>query len=175
MNPGLPRSPDEIRTASATSRRPCVGLARHADPGRAGTQGARSRHRRPERLPRGPACRGGQPRRIRPTARCTAPAARRISCECWKPRTATGSTPTRAPRARPGYPDAEIDTPWIGSDHYLGVAFKPGMGVDLSAERLCDYRCFGSIDTLNNHSTRCAPGTSSSPPARFSLSGTMTG
>ena len=74
-----------------------------------------------------------------------------------------------------GYPDAEIDTPWIGSDHYLGVAFKPGMGVDLSAERLCDYRCFGSIDTLNNHSTRCAPGTSSSPPARFSLSGTMTG
>ena len=50
-----------------------------------------------------------------------------------------------------GYPDAEIDTPWIGSDHYLGVAFKPGMGADLSAERLCDYRCFGSIDTLNNH------------------------
>lgn len=25
------------------------------------------------------------------------------------------------------------------------------MGADLSAERLCDYRCFGSIDTLNNH------------------------
>ena len=21
----------------------------------------------------------------------------------------------------------------------------------MSAERLCDYRCFGSIDTLNNH------------------------
>ena len=25
------------------------------------------------------------------------------------------------------------------------------MGADLSAERLCDYRCLGSIDTLNNH------------------------
>ena len=72
-----------------------------------------------------------------------------------------------------GYPDAEMDTPWIGSDRYLGVAFKPGMGADLSAERLCDYRCFGSIDTLNNHfagsglrpkySSRTATPTTSSP------------
>ena len=52
-----------------------------------------------------------------------------------------------------GHPDAEIDTPWIGSDRYLGVAFKPGMGADLSTERMCEYRCFDAIDTLNNHFT----------------------
>ena len=52
-----------------------------------------------------------------------------------------------------GHPDAEVDTPWIGSDHYLGVAFKPGMGADLSAERLCGYRCFDAVDMLNNHFT----------------------
>ena len=50
-----------------------------------------------------------------------------------------------------GFPDAHIDKPWIGNDRYLGVAFKPGMGADLSAERMCDYRCFDTIDTLNNH------------------------
>ncbi len=43
--------------------------------------------------------------------------------------------------------------PWIGSDRYLGVAFKPGMGADLSTERMCEYRCFDAIDTLNNHFT----------------------
>ncbi len=50
-----------------------------------------------------------------------------------------------------GFPDAHIDRPWIGNDRYLGVAFKPGMGADLSAERMCGYRCFDTIDTMNNH------------------------
>ena len=52
-----------------------------------------------------------------------------------------------------GHPDAEIDTAWIGSDRYLGIAFKPGMGADQSAERLCEYRCFDAIDKMNNHFT----------------------
>ncbi len=57
------------------------------------------------------------------------------------------------PRAKgsTGHPDAEIETAWIGSDRYLGIAFKPGMGADLSTERLCEYRCFDAIDKLNNH------------------------
>jgi hypothetical protein len=49
-----------------------------------------------------------------------------------------------------GYPDAIKDKSWVKSDRYLGVAFKPGMGLDLSDERLCDWRCFDAIDGLNN-------------------------
>ena len=49
-----------------------------------------------------------------------------------------------------GYPDATFDKPWIKNDRYLGVAFKPGMGMDLSEERLCEWRCFDSMDTMNN-------------------------
>jgi hypothetical protein len=30
------------------------------------------------------------------------------------------------------------------------VAFKPGMGMDLSEQRLCEWRCFDAIDTMNN-------------------------
>ena len=49
-----------------------------------------------------------------------------------------------------GYPDAVFDKAWIRSDRYLGVAFKPGMGMDLSEQRLCEWRCFDSMDTMNN-------------------------
>ena len=49
-----------------------------------------------------------------------------------------------------GYPDAIFDKPWIRSDRYLGVAFKPGMGMDLSEQRLCEWRCFDAMDTMNN-------------------------
>ena len=48
------------------------------------------------------------------------------------------------------YPDAIKDKDWVRNDRYLGVAFKPGMGVDLSEQRLCPYRCFDTIDMLNN-------------------------
>jgi len=49
-----------------------------------------------------------------------------------------------------GYPDAIFDKAWVRNDRYLGVAFKPGMGMDLSEQRLCDWRCFDSTDTMNN-------------------------
>jgi hypothetical protein len=49
-----------------------------------------------------------------------------------------------------GYPDAIFDKPYVKNDRYLGVAFKPGMGQDLSEERLCEWRCFDAIDTMNN-------------------------
>jgi hypothetical protein len=49
-----------------------------------------------------------------------------------------------------GYPDSIFDKPWIKNDRYLGIAFKPGMGMDLSEKRLCEYRCFDAIDTMNN-------------------------
>ena len=49
-----------------------------------------------------------------------------------------------------GYPDAIFDKPYVKNDRYLGIAFKPGMGQDLSEERLCAWRCFDAIDTMNN-------------------------
>jgi len=49
-----------------------------------------------------------------------------------------------------GYPDAIFDKPYVKDDRYLGVAFKPGMGQDLSESRLCEWRCFDAIDTMNN-------------------------
>jgi len=38
----------------------------------------------------------------------------------------------------------------VKNDRYLGVAFKPGMGQDQSEARLCDWRCFDAVDTMNN-------------------------
>ena len=49
-----------------------------------------------------------------------------------------------------GYPDAIFEKEWVKNDRYLGVAFKPGMGMDLSERRLCEWRCFDSADTMNN-------------------------
>jgi hypothetical protein len=49
-----------------------------------------------------------------------------------------------------GYPDAFKDTPFARSDQYLGLTFQPGMGMDLSQSRLCEYRCFDAMDMLNN-------------------------
>ena len=49
-----------------------------------------------------------------------------------------------------GYPDLIFDKAWTNNDRYLGVAFKPGMGMDLSEQRLCEWRCFDSADTMNN-------------------------
>ncbi len=49
-----------------------------------------------------------------------------------------------------GYPDLIFDKPWLKNDRYLGVAFKPGMGMDLSERRLCEWRCFDVTDTMNN-------------------------
>jgi hypothetical protein len=49
-----------------------------------------------------------------------------------------------------GYPDLIFDKAWTKNDRYLGVAFKPGMGMDLSETRLCEWRCFDVTDTMNN-------------------------
>jgi hypothetical protein len=48
-----------------------------------------------------------------------------------------------------GFPDAYVDT-FAKTDRYLGVAFKPGMGMDLSDKTLCEWRCFDAADTMNN-------------------------
>jgi hypothetical protein len=49
-----------------------------------------------------------------------------------------------------GYPDLIFDKAWTQNDRYLGVAFKPGMGMDLSEQRMCEWRCFDVGDTMNN-------------------------
>ena len=49
-----------------------------------------------------------------------------------------------------GYPDLIFEKPWTKNDRYLGVAFKPGMGMDLSETRMCEWRCFDAVDTMNN-------------------------
>jgi hypothetical protein len=49
-----------------------------------------------------------------------------------------------------GYPDLIFDKEWTKNDRYLGVAFKPGMGMDLSEQRMCEWRCFDAADTMNN-------------------------
>ncbi|MEO8678734.1 MAG: hypothetical protein ABI665_06795 [Vicinamibacterales bacterium] len=49
-----------------------------------------------------------------------------------------------------GYPDLIFDKPYVKDDRYLGVAFKPGMGQDNSESRMCEWRCFDAIDTMNN-------------------------
>jgi hypothetical protein len=49
-----------------------------------------------------------------------------------------------------GYPDLIWDKPYMKNDRYLGVAFKPGMGQDNSEARMCDWRCFDAVDTMNN-------------------------
>jgi hypothetical protein len=49
-----------------------------------------------------------------------------------------------------GYPDLIFDKPYVKNDHYLGVAFKPGMGQDNSEARMCEWRCFDVVDTMNN-------------------------
>lgn len=49
-----------------------------------------------------------------------------------------------------GYPDLIFEKPSVKNDRYLGVAFKPGMGMDLSEARLCEWRCFDVTDTMNN-------------------------
>jgi hypothetical protein len=49
-----------------------------------------------------------------------------------------------------GYPDAYWDKFFAKSDRYLGIAFKAGMGMDLSDQRLADWRVFGALDQMNN-------------------------
>jgi hypothetical protein len=48
-----------------------------------------------------------------------------------------------------GYPDAIRHEAHFQSDRYLGAAFQ-SLPVDLSEARLCEKRCFGVLDDMNN-------------------------
>lgn len=48
-----------------------------------------------------------------------------------------------------GYPDAIRDRDFFKSDRYLGGSFQ-SLPVDLSQQRICEDRCFGLLDDMNN-------------------------
>lgn len=48
-----------------------------------------------------------------------------------------------------GYPDATKDTVFFNSDRFLGGSFQ-SLPVDLSEKRLCEKRCLGLLDDMNN-------------------------
>jgi len=48
-----------------------------------------------------------------------------------------------------GYPDATRETEYFRSDRFLGGAFQ-SLPVDLSEARLCEVRCLGTLDDMNN-------------------------
>ena len=48
-----------------------------------------------------------------------------------------------------GYPDATRETEHFRSDRFLGGAFQ-SLPVDLSESRLCEVRCLGTLDDMNN-------------------------
>jgi hypothetical protein len=48
-----------------------------------------------------------------------------------------------------GYPDALRHTEYFNSDRYLGGSFQ-SLPVDLSEPRLCEVRCLGTLDDMNN-------------------------
>ena len=49
-----------------------------------------------------------------------------------------------------GYPDATLNGASVRNDRNLGLSFKPGMGMDLSQARQCEWRCFDALDMMNN-------------------------
>ncbi|MBI4902029.1 MAG: hypothetical protein HY820_00230 [Acidobacteria bacterium] len=48
-----------------------------------------------------------------------------------------------------GYPDAIRETEHFRSDRYLGASYQ-SLPVDLSEKRICEERCFGTLDDMNN-------------------------
>ncbi|MDZ4800861.1 MAG: hypothetical protein SGI92_22100 [Bryobacteraceae bacterium] len=48
-----------------------------------------------------------------------------------------------------GFPDAVRDKDFFQSDRFLGGSFQ-SLPVDLSQKRLCEERCFGLLDDMNN-------------------------
>lgn len=49
-----------------------------------------------------------------------------------------------------GFPDAIRDQPHFQNESFRGLGYRWGMGVDASETRLCEYRCLGLWDELNN-------------------------
>jgi hypothetical protein len=48
-----------------------------------------------------------------------------------------------------GYPDAVRETKHFRSDRFLGASYQ-SLPVDQSEKRLCESRCFGTLDDMNN-------------------------
>lgn len=48
-----------------------------------------------------------------------------------------------------GYPDAVKDKDFFKSDRFLGGSYQ-SLPVDLSQQRICEERCFGLLDDMNN-------------------------
>jgi len=48
-----------------------------------------------------------------------------------------------------GYPDASRETEHFRSDRFLGGSYQ-SLPVDLSEKRICESRCFGTLDDMNN-------------------------
>jgi hypothetical protein len=48
-----------------------------------------------------------------------------------------------------GYPEAVREKPHFLSDRFLGASFQ-SLPVDLSEKRICEVRCFGTLDDMNN-------------------------
>lgn len=48
-----------------------------------------------------------------------------------------------------GYPEAIRDSEQFRSDRYLGASYQ-SLPADLSQSRLCEVRCFGTLDDMNN-------------------------
>ena len=48
-----------------------------------------------------------------------------------------------------GYPESLKDTAYFKSDRYLGASYQ-SLPVDLSEKRLCEVRCLGTMDDMNN-------------------------
>jgi hypothetical protein len=61
-------------------------------------------------------------------------------------------------KASTGYPDASRETEHFRSDRFLGGSFQ-SLPVDLSEKRLCEKRCFGALDDMNNWVSNSAGGT----------------
>lgn len=51
-----------------------------------------------------------------------------------------------------GYPDAAKTSAHFASDRFLGGSYQ-SLPADLSEKRLCEKRCFGTLDDMNNWST----------------------
>ncbi len=49
-----------------------------------------------------------------------------------------------------GYPDAVKETDHFRHEHYRGVGWRWGMGLDLSEQRLSDFRVLPLLDDMNN-------------------------
>jgi hypothetical protein len=53
-------------------------------------------------------------------------------------------------KASTGFPDAIKEATHFKHENYRGLGYRWGMGIDASERRLCDYRCLGLWDEMNN-------------------------